>query len=63
MPFEQVGKGMPFCYLGYGFSFCQSGDTETELRKFRQFLGTIRKTLFRTVHKVTMLRLYKTAAK
>ena len=54
---EQVNQ---FTYLGCSIAYHCSNDVEFKLRRFLQLIGTIKRTVFKTVRIETVLKLYTT---
>jgi hypothetical protein len=54
---EQVSQ---FTYLGCSISYQFSNDVESQLAKFLQLIGTIKRTVFKKVRKGTILKIYNT---
>ena len=54
---EQVSQ---FTYLGCSISYKFSNDVEFKLGKFLQLIGTIKRTIFKTVRTETILKIYNT---
>jgi len=54
---EQVSQ---FTYLVCSISYQFSNDVESELAKFLQLMGTIKRTIFKKVRKETILKIYNT---
>jgi len=54
---EQVSQ---FTYLGCSISYQFSNDVEFKLAKFLQFVGTIKRTIFKEVRMETILKIYNT---
>jgi hypothetical protein len=54
---EQVNQ---FTYLGFSISYQCSNDVEFKLAKFLQLIGTVKRTIFKTVRTETVLKLYNT---
>ena len=52
---EQVNQ---FTYLGCNISYQFSNDVEFKMAKFLQFIGTIKRTIFRKVRTETILKIY-----
>jgi len=49
-----------FTYLGCSISYQFSNDVEFKLAKFLQFIGTIKRTVFKKVRTETILKIYNT---
>ena len=54
---EQINQ---FTYLGCNISYQFSNDVEFKMTKFLQFIGTIKRNIFRKVRKETILKMYNT---
>ena len=56
---EQINE---FQYLGYNLGYGKSNDVQLKLNRFRQFCGTIQRTLKHKVQQHTLLKFYKIIA-
>jgi len=57
---ETIEQGNKFTYLRCSISYQLSNDVESKMAKFLQLIGTIKRTIFRKVRTVSILKIYNT---